>query len=93
MFSNDLVNLNSAPAFKLYTSFSVPSNIPFHSLLYLPIQEALGLAPRRDNKPRVNRLDKREQEELLKRSKAGEEVDKPYAQGERVQGLGFAPYV
>ncbi|KAG0614675.1 hypothetical protein M758_6G195100 [Ceratodon purpureus] len=55
------------------------------------MREALGLAPRRDNKPRVNRLDKREQEELLKRSKAGEEVDKPYAQGERVQGLGFAP--
>jgi len=58
--------------------------------LYLLIQEALGLAPRRD-KPRVNRLDKREQEELLKRSKTGEEVEKPYAQGERVQGLGFAP--
>ena len=57
------------------------------------MQEALGLAARRDNKPRVNRLDKREQEELLKRSKAGEELDKPYAQGERVQGLGFAPYV
>lgn len=49
------------------------------------------MAPRRDNKPRGNRLDKREQEELLKRSKAGEEVEKPYAQGERVQGLGFAP--
>lgn len=38
-------------------------------------------------------MDKREQEELFKRTKTGEDVEKPYAEGERIEGLGFAPYV
>ncbi len=62
-------------------------------LTIVSIQEALGLAPRRDKKPQGNRLDKKEQEELFKRTKTGEDVEKPYAEGERIEGLGFAPYV
>jgi hypothetical protein len=57
------------------------------------LQELLGLAPRREVRPRGSHLDKREQEELFKRGKAAEEVDPTYAQGERVQGLGYAPYM
>jgi ubiquitin len=55
------------------------------------MRELLGLAPRREVRPRGSHLDKREQEELFKRGKAAEEVDPTYAQGERVQGLGYAP--
>ncbi|GLJ54369.1 hypothetical protein SUGI_1167380 [Cryptomeria japonica] len=51
--------------------------------------EVLGLAPKRENRPLGNRLDKREAAELLKKGTNAEDLAPGYAEGERVQGLGF----
>eukprot|EP01018_Ginkgo_biloba_P013018 Gb_28736 [translate_table: standard] len=54
------------------------------------MREILGLAPKRENRPQGNRLDKREAAELLKKGVSAEDLAPGYAEGERVQGLGFA---
>ncbi|KAH9322008.1 hypothetical protein KI387_016647, partial [Taxus chinensis] len=53
------------------------------------MREILGLAPKRENRPQGNRLDKRETAELLKKGTSAEDFVPGYADGERVQGLGF----
>lgn len=55
------------------------------------MREVLGLAPKRGKQFQGNRLDKHETAELLKRGKTEEDLVPDYAQGERIQGLGFAP--
>lgn len=55
------------------------------------MREALGLAPKHEKRVQGNRLDKRETAELLKRGKSAEDLPPTYAEGERIQGLGFAP--
>ncbi|BBN07453.1 hypothetical protein MPTK1_4g03870 [Marchantia polymorpha subsp. ruderalis] len=55
------------------------------------MKEMLGLAPRKNKRPQTSQLDKREVEDLLKKGKSGEELAPSYVDGERVQGLGFAP--
>ncbi|KAG6556253.1 hypothetical protein Mapa_002194 [Marchantia paleacea] len=55
------------------------------------MKEMLGLAPRKIKRPQSSQLDKREVEDLLKKGKSGEELAPSYVDGERVQGLGFAP--
>ncbi|EFJ14866.1 hypothetical protein SELMODRAFT_423104 [Selaginella moellendorffii] len=55
------------------------------------MREALGLAPTRDKRNQVNRLDKHELEELLKPGKTAEELSETYTAAERIQGLGFGP--
>uniref|UniRef100_A0A0C9RSE1 TSA: Wollemia nobilis Ref_Wollemi_Transcript_15201_1017 transcribed RNA sequence n=1 Tax=Wollemia nobilis TaxID=56998 RepID=A0A0C9RSE1_9CONI len=54
------------------------------------MQEILGLAPKRESRPQGNRLDKREAAELFKKGTSGEDLASGYAEGERVEGLGFA---
>eukprot|EP00252_Welwitschia_mirabilis_P010624 TRINITY_DN23_c1_g1_i1.p1 TRINITY_DN23_c1_g1~~TRINITY_DN23_c1_g1_i1.p1 ORF type:complete len:247 (+),score=64.53 TRINITY_DN23_c1_g1_i1:152-892(+) len=51
--------------------------------------EILGLAPKRQTRPQGNRLDKREAAELLKKGNSADDLAPGYAEGERVQGLGF----
>ena len=53
------------------------------------MREILGLAPKRESRPMGNRLDKREAAELLKKGVSAEDLASGYADGERVQGLGF----
>ena len=58
------------------------------------LNETLGLGGgggRRAQPRGGSRLDSREKEELFKRGKAVEELTGEYKEGERVQGLGFAP--
>ncbi|KAL3688808.1 hypothetical protein R1sor_015117 [Riccia sorocarpa] len=55
------------------------------------MKEMLGLAPRKNKRPQGSRLEKREVDELLKKGKSEEERAPGYIDGERVQGLGFAP--
>ncbi|KAG5062781.1 hypothetical protein AAZX31_02G105200 [Glycine max] len=54
------------------------------------MREALGLAPKRSNRPQGNRLDKHEFSELVKRGSTAEDVGAGHAEAARVQGLGFA---
>ncbi|XP_074312396.1 uncharacterized protein LOC141647923 [Silene latifolia] len=54
------------------------------------MREALGLAPKRSNRPQGNRLDKHEFSELVKRSSTAEDLGAGHADAAQVQGLGFA---
>ncbi|CAJ1932009.1 unnamed protein product [Sphenostylis stenocarpa] len=54
------------------------------------MREALGLAPKRANRPQVNRLDKHEFSELVKRGSTAEDLGAGHAEAARVQGLGFS---
>nr|DAD48512.1 TPA_asm: hypothetical protein HUJ06_018449 [Nelumbo nucifera] len=53
------------------------------------MQEALGLAPKRANRPQGNRLDKHEFSELVKRGSTAEDLGEGHAEAARVQGLGY----
>ncbi|KAI5078928.1 hypothetical protein GOP47_0006599 [Adiantum capillus-veneris] len=55
------------------------------------MRELLGLAPKREKRILGSRLDKQETAELFRRGKTEEELAPGYAEGERVQGLGFTP--
>ncbi|CAJ2648030.1 multiple myeloma tumor-associated protein 2 homolog [Trifolium pratense] len=54
------------------------------------MREALGLAPKRANRPQGNRLDKHEFSELVKRGSTAEDLGEGHAEAARVQGVGFA---
>ena len=54
------------------------------------MREILDLAPKRASHPQGNRLDKREATELLRKGNCAEDLALGYAEGERVQGLGFS---
>ncbi|OIW02152.1 hypothetical protein TanjilG_02376 [Lupinus angustifolius] len=54
------------------------------------MREALGLAPKRANRPQGNRLDKHEFSELVKRGSTAEDLGAGHAEAASVQGLGFA---
>ncbi|KAH9616714.1 hypothetical protein KSS87_015449 [Heliosperma pusillum] len=54
------------------------------------MREALGLAPKRSNRPQGNRLDKHEFSELVKRGSTAEDLGAGHADAAQVQGLGFA---
>ncbi|KAK7368161.1 hypothetical protein VNO80_10184 [Phaseolus coccineus] len=54
------------------------------------MREALGLAPKRANRPQGNRLDKHEFSELVKRGSTAEDLGAGHAEAARVQGLGFS---
>lgn len=56
------------------------------------MREALGLAPKRSNRPQGNRLDKHEFSELVKRGSTAEDLGAGHAEAAQVQGLGFARY-
>lgn len=56
------------------------------------MREALGLAPKRSDRPRGNRLDKHEYNELIKRGSTADDLGGGHAEAARVQGLGFARY-
>ncbi|KAH6762612.1 leukocyte immunoglobulin-like receptor family A protein [Perilla frutescens var. hirtella] len=53
------------------------------------MREALGLAPKRSGKSHVNRLDKHEFAELVKRGSTAEDLGAGHAEAAQVQGLGF----
>lgn len=54
------------------------------------MREALGLAPKRANRPQGNRLDKHEFSELVKRGSTAEDLGAGHSEAAHVQGLGFA---
>ncbi|KAI4351345.1 hypothetical protein L6164_005719 [Bauhinia variegata] len=54
------------------------------------MREALGLAPKRANRPQGNRLDKHEFAELVKRGSTAEDLGAGHAEAARVDGLGFS---
>lgn len=54
------------------------------------MREALGLAPKRSNRPQGNRLDKHEFSELVKRGSTAEDLGAGHAEAARVHGLGFS---
>ncbi|XP_061366329.1 uncharacterized protein LOC133309564 [Gastrolobium bilobum] len=54
------------------------------------MREALGLAPKRANRPQGNRLDKHEFSELVKKGSTAEDLGEGHAEAARVQGLGFS---
>ncbi|KAL2943126.1 Lysophospholipase nte1 [Bienertia sinuspersici] len=54
------------------------------------MREALGLAPKRSDRPRGNRLDKHELSELVKRGSTAEDLGGGHAEAAKVDGLGFA---
>ncbi|CAJ2648031.1 unnamed protein product [Trifolium pratense] len=56
------------------------------------MREALGLAPKRANRPQGNRLDKHEFSELVKRGSTAEDLGEGHAEAARVQGVGFASH-
>lgn len=56
------------------------------------MREALGLAPKRANRPQGNRLDKHEFSELVKRGSTAEDLGAGHSEAAHVQGLGFARY-
>lgn len=56
------------------------------------MREALGLAPKRSNRPQGNRLDKHEFSELVKRGSTAEDVGAGHSEAAWVHGLGFARY-
>jgi len=56
------------------------------------MREALGLAPKRSNRPQGNRLDKHEFSELVKRGSTAEDLGAGHAEAARVDGLGFSRY-
>ncbi|WVZ91673.1 hypothetical protein U9M48_037815 [Paspalum notatum var. saurae] len=53
------------------------------------MREALGLAPKRSNLPKGNRLDKHEYAELIKRGSTAEDLGAGHAEAAQVQGLGL----
>ncbi|CAL5000322.1 unnamed protein product [Urochloa decumbens] len=53
------------------------------------MREALGLAPKRSNRPQGNRLDKHEYAELIKRGSTAEDLGAGHAEAAQVQGLGL----
>lgn len=53
------------------------------------MREALGLAPKRSNRPKGNRLDKHEYAELIKRGSTAEDLGAGHAEAAQVQGLGL----
>lgn len=53
------------------------------------MREALGLAPKRSNRPQGNRLDKHEFSELVKRGSTAEDLGAGHAEAAQVHGLGF----
>ncbi|TVU04547.1 hypothetical protein EJB05_47661 [Eragrostis curvula] len=53
------------------------------------MREALGLAPKRSNRPQGNRLDKHEYAELVKRGSTAEDMGAGHAEAAQVQGLGL----
>ncbi|XP_008788951.2 LOW QUALITY PROTEIN: multiple myeloma tumor-associated protein 2 homolog [Phoenix dactylifera] len=53
------------------------------------MREALGLAPKRANRPQGNRLDKNEYAELVKRGSTAEDLGAGHAEAAQVQGLGL----
>ncbi|XP_066352537.1 uncharacterized protein [Miscanthus floridulus] len=53
------------------------------------MHEALGLAPKRSNRPKGNRLDKHEYAELIKRGSTAEDLGAGHAEAAQVQGLGL----
>ena len=53
------------------------------------MREALGLAPKRANRPQGNRLDKHEYAELVKRGSTAEDLGAGHAEAAQVQGLGL----
>lgn len=57
------------------------------------MREALGLAPKRSNRPQGNRLDKHEYSELVKRGSTAEDLGAGHAEAARVDGLGFSRYL
>lgn len=57
------------------------------------MREALGLAPKRSDRPKGSRLDKHEFSELVKRGSTAEDLEGGHAEAAKVQGLGFARYV
>lgn len=54
------------------------------------MREALGLAPKRSNRPQGNRLDKHEFSELVKRGSTAEDLGGGHAEAAQVNGLGFS---
>ncbi|KAJ9684970.1 hypothetical protein PVL29_017122 [Vitis rotundifolia] len=54
------------------------------------MREALGLAPKRANRPQGNRLDKHEFSELVKRGSTAEDLGAGHSEAAHVHGLGFA---
>lgn len=54
------------------------------------MREALGLAPKRSDRPKGNRLDKHEFSELVKRGSTAEDLGAGHAEAAKVQGLGFS---
>ncbi|KAJ8900101.1 hypothetical protein K2173_024217 [Erythroxylum novogranatense] len=54
------------------------------------MREALGLAPKRSNRPQGNRLDKHEYSELVKRGSTAEDLGAGHADTARVDGLGYS---
>ncbi|KAK6929050.1 Multiple myeloma tumor-associated protein 2-like, N-terminal [Dillenia turbinata] len=54
------------------------------------MREALGLAPKRANRPKGSRLDKHEFSELVKRGSTAEDLGAGHAEAARVHGLGFS---
>ncbi|KAJ4971546.1 hypothetical protein NE237_004645 [Protea cynaroides] len=54
------------------------------------MREALGLAPKRNNRPQGNRLDKHEFSELIKRGSTAEDLGAGHAEAAKVQGLGYS---
>lgn len=53
------------------------------------MREALGLAPKRANRPQGNRLDEHEYAELVKRGSTAEDLGAGHAEAAQVQGLGL----
>lgn len=54
------------------------------------MREALGLAPKRSNRPQGNRLDKHELSELVKRSSTAEDLGEGHSEAAKVHGLGYS---
>ncbi|XP_050364572.1 uncharacterized protein LOC126783195 [Argentina anserina] len=54
------------------------------------MREALGLAPKRANRPQGNQLDKHEFSELVKRGSTAEDLGEGHAEAAHVHGLGFS---
>lgn len=57
------------------------------------MREAIGLAPKRSNRPQGNRLDKHELSELVKRGSTAEDLGEGHSEAAKVHGLGYSRYV
>lgn len=56
------------------------------------MREALGLAPKRAQRPQGNKLDKHEYSELIKRESTAEDLGAGHAEAAQVEGLGLYKY-